>query len=587
MKAKHYSDRNTIGLLLHYLWCEASNRVKGYIVLAFVCLLLSKIANILIPILFKKSIDSLALTTVPLFILIALGVTRVCTQLFNELKEICFVSPEQDTIKRVALEVFKHMHSLSLRFHLDRKTGGLGRSIERGTKAIENVLRFSMFNIIPTCIEIALVCSTLLYLYDYYYALIVLSTLCTYVYYTLSITQWRTKSICLMKETDNKVGFYMLDSLLNYETIKYFNNEEHEIAKHDKLLRNYTNIAVRNRLTLSLLNIGQVFIIALGLTLIMTVAAYNVVANRISIGDFVLLNVYLIQLQQPLSNLGFSYREIKLSLVDVYNMFNTLAFSPEVTDTEHAPSLQVNNGEIVFNKVSFSYDKKKRVLHDLSFRVPANKTVAIVGTSGAGKSTITKLLFRFYDIDTGAILIDGQDIREVTQKSLRAALAVVPQDTVLFNDTIYQNILYGRINASFSEVREVVRLAQLHNFIDSLPNRYDTMVGERGLKLSGGEKQRIAIARALLKHPSIFIFDEATSALDTKTEQAIQQNLQDISVGYTTLIIAHRLSTIVTADQIMVLHKGRIAESGTHIELLQARGIYHHMWQVQQREQKT
>ncbi len=584
--AKHPEIRS-IRSLLPYLWPKDAPTLRFRVVATFALLVVAKIISVLVPIFYKQAVDALSLEelsliTVPVLLLFAYGASRIFSQGFNELKEAAFAKVGQHAVRAAAFETFHHLHRLSLRFHLDRKTGGLSRAIERGVKAIEIVLRFSMFNIFPTFFEIVFVGLILLYLYEAKFALLTLLTLGLYIWYTIAITQWRTKFVRMMNKVDGEANTKAIDSLLNYETVKYFSNEIHEEYRFDKSLAEYEVVAVKNKVSLSVLNVGQGIIIAVGLTAIMLMAAYGVTDGSMTIGDFVLVNSYLIQLYLPLNILGFAYREIKLALVDMEHMFALLYVQPEIQDIPNAKALKVDKGVIVFDNVSFNYTPERKILHNVSFKVPAGKTVAIVGASGAGKSTISRLLFRFYDVTSGTIAIDGQDIHNVTQKSLRQSIGIVPQDTVLFNDSIYYNIAYGRTDASRQEIEAAAKLAEIHDFINILPDGYASIVGERGLKLSGGEKQRVAIARTILKHPNIFLFDEATSALDTHTEKAIQASLRKVSANRTTLVIAHRLSTIIDADQIIVLDKGQIVESGKHQQLLDKNGQYARMWKHQQ-----
>ncbi|MGE3969020.1 MAG: ABC transporter ATP-binding protein/permease, partial [Dongiaceae bacterium] len=550
------------------------------------CLVCAKFANIYVPILFKRMVDALGPTNaaiaVPVGLLLAYGVARVMTQLFAELRDAIFAKVAQRAIRKVALSTFRHLHRLSLRFHLDRQTGGLSRAIERGAKGIEFLLFFVLFNVLPTLLEIALVCGILWKLYDFWFALITFVTIVGYIAYTLLVTEWRIKYRRQMNETDSEANTKAIDSLLNYETVKYFTNEEHEARRYDVALQGYEKAAVKTRVSLSLLNIGQAVIIAVGVTVMMAMAARGVAQGRMTVGDFVLVNTYLIQLYLPLNFLGTVYREIRQSLIDMEAMFSLLSVDVEVADRPGAPPLRVDRGELAFEGVSFGYDARRPILKQVSFAVPPGHTVAVVGPSGAGKSTISRLLFRFYDVNEGRILIDGQDIREVTQSSLRAALGIVPQDTVLFNDTIYYNIAYGRPGAPRGEIEDAARLARIDGLVASLPDGYETRVGERGLKLSGGEKQRVAIARTILKRPAILLFDEATSALDTHTEKEIQKSLAEVSADRTTLIIAHRLSTVVHADEILVLEAGRVVERGRHADLLAREGVYAAMWRRQQ-----
>jgi ATP-binding cassette subfamily B protein len=478
--------------------------------------------------------------------------------------------------------VFRHLHRLSLRFHLDRRTGGLSRAIERGTKGVEFLLSFVLFNIVPTLIEILIVCAILWAMFDWRFAAVTFLTIAAYVWVTYKMTEWRIRFRREMNDADSGANTRAVDSLLNFETVKYFNNEAHEAERYDRGLRVYEDAASKSKVSLSALNTGQAAVMAAGITALMTMAAFGVAAGTMTVGDFVMVNAYLIQLSIPLNLLGTVYREIKQSLVDMETMFEILDQPPEIVDKPDARPLRVTDGRIDFEHVHFSYDSRREILHDISFSVPAGARVAIVGPTGAGKSTISRLLFRFYDVSAGAVKIDRQDVRAVTQDSVRKAIGIVPQDTVLFNDTIYYNINYGRPEASAEEVYEAARMARIHDFVESLPDGYASIVGERGLKLSGGEKQRVAIARAILKRPAIMLFDEATSALDTKTEQEIQASLAEVAQGRTTLVVAHRLSTVVDSDEILVLDQGRIAERGTHTQLLRQGGSYAQMWTRQQ-----
>jgi len=555
-------------------------------------LALAKVTNVCVPIFYKHAVDALSTETsvvlvVPVALLIGYGLARILAQAFGELRDAVFAKVAQRAIRLAGLKTFEHLHRLSLRFHMDRKTGGISRAVERGTKGIEFLLSFMLFNVLPTLLEIVLVCAVLWNLYGFLFAMVTFLTMGVYIGWTLTVTEWRIKYRRAMNESDSKANTKAIDSLLNFETVKYFGNEDHEAQRFNSSLQGYERAAVKSKTTLSYLNIGQGVIISAGVVVVMLMAGSGVVSGEMTIGDFVLVNAYLIQLFLPLNFLGFVYREIKRSLTDMETMFELLAENAEIKDDPNATQLSQKGGQVVFEEVSFAYDKRRTVLENVSFAVESGKTVAIVGPSGAGKSTISRLLFRFYDVTGGRILIDGQDIRNVTQSSLRAAIGMVPQDTVLFNDTIYYNIAYGRPGATPSEIENAARVARIHDFIMSLPEGYSSTVGERGLKLSGGEKQRVAIARTILKHPSILIFDEATSALDTHTEQEILASLREVSADRTTLTIAHRLSTVIDADEILVLDQGRITERGPHAALLNQGGVYAGMWARQQEAQEA
>jgi ABC-type transport system involved in Fe-S cluster assembly fused permease/ATPase subunit len=576
-------DWQTLKTLLPYLW-EFRWRVFG----ALACLVAAKAANVSVPLVLKEIVDYLGSArkglAVPAALLIGYGLLRLSTTLFTELREFVFVKVTQRAVRRIALEVFAHLHSLSLRFHLERQTGAVTRDIERGTRGVSSLMGYTLFSILPTLVEIALVTGILLAKYDPWFAVITLIMLSVYIGVTAGITEWRTHFRRSMNELDSKANTRAIDSLLNYETVKYFGNEGFEKRRYDEAMQRWEHAAILSQSSLTALNAAQSAVIALAVILIMWRAAAGVIAGTMTLGDLVLVNAFLIQLYIPLNFLGVVYREIKQSLADVERMFSMLRESREIEDKPGAPDLMLRGAAIRFEHVDFHYDQRRQVLHDVSFDIPAASTVAVVGASGSGKSTLARLLFRFYDVSAGRISIDEQDVREVTQRSLRAAIGIVPQDTVLFNDTIFYNIAYGAPAASRDAVVESARLAHLHEFIVTLPDKYDTAVGERGLKLSGGEKQRVAIARALLKNPHILIFDEATSALDSKSEKSIQAELARIASGRTTLIIAHRLSTVVDADQILVLDHGRIVERGTHEALLARGTLYAGMWALQQKE---
>ena len=586
-KAKN-SDWNTIKTLVPYLWPTKDWNIKTRVLAALVCLALAKIATVSVPVFYKDAVDLISLdqnfVISALFgILVAYGIARMAQQGFAELREFFFARVGQRAIRKVALKTFRHLHSLSLRFHLDRQTGGLSRAIERGIKGIEFLLNFMLFNILPTLAEIALVCGILWVVFDFWYAFVVFITVGIYIVFTFTVTEWRMKFRRRMNDMDSKANTRAIDSLLNYETVKYFGNEEHEAQRFDRALRRYENAAVKSKTTLSLVNIGQGFIISIGLTLVMAMAGLDIESKEMTVGGFVMVNTYLLQLFIPLNFLGFVYREIRQSLTDMEAMFRLLDKKVEIKDSINVTSFKASGANLHFKDVHFSYKTDRNILQGVSFNVDRGKTVAIVGSSGAGKSTIARLLFRFYDVTSGKIEIDGRDIREIKQKDLRDIIGIVPQDTVLFNDSIYYNIAYGKPEASPTHVEKAARLASIHDFIMTLPDTYNTPVGERGLKLSGGEKQRIAIARTILKQPDIYLFDEATSALDSHTEKKIQASLDEISKDHATLIIAHRLSTIIDADEIIVLHNGIIAERGKHLHLLREKGIYWGMWEKQQK----
>ncbi|ADE29716.1 Multidrug resistance protein Atm1 [Rickettsia prowazekii str. Rp22] len=584
--SKNNNHKNAFYLLLTYLWSKDFD-IRLRIVTSLICLVIAKVINIFVPIVYKYIIDGLNQNlslSVLIGVIIGYGGTKILAQIFSELRNIIFSKVGCQATRLVALNVFKHMHNLSMRFHITRKTGGLSRSIERGTKGIEAVLRYSLFNIFPTSLEIILVIGILWYFHGIWFAVTLLITMIVYVCYTLLISTWRISFAREMNQSDNTANNRAIDSLLNFETVKYFNNEEYEAIKFNDALQAYEKSATKITNSLSILNIGQDVIISLGLVSLMILSVNAINQNKMMVGDLIMVNAYLFQLSIPLSILGFAYREIKNALVNMEDMFKLLDIPAEIQDSVDAKELIISKCKVSFNNVSFAYNKERTILHNITFTIESGKTIAVVGSSGAGKSTISRLLFRFYDINSGSIIIDNQDIREVKQGSLRKSIGIVPQDTVLFNDTIYYNIAYGNNAASYDEVIAASKNAHIHEFISVLPEGYATQVGERGLKLSGGEKQRIAIARTILKNPSIYVFDEATSSLDTKTEKLIQASLKEISANHTTLIIAHRLSTIVDADEIIVLDNGYIVERGNHKTLLKNQGYYAELWYKQQEE---
>ncbi len=579
------SDWGTLARLFPYLW-----RYRWRVCIALSFMVMAKVANVSVPLLLKDLVDGLsikpgatvALLVVPVSLIVAYGLLRLSTSLFTELRELIFAKATEGTARSISLQVFRHLHALSLRFHLERQTGGMTRDIERGTRGVHSLISYSLYSIVPTIIEMAMVLTLLAWKFDAAFAWITLTALVVYITYTVSITEWRTKFRRQMNELDSSTHSRAIDSLLNYETVKYFNNEEFEAKRYDENLERLRRVTLKSQSTLSMLNTGQQLIIAAALVAMLWRATEGVVAGRMTLGDLVMINAFMIQLYIPLNFLGAVYREIKQSLTDLDKMFTLLERHREIDDKPDARALSVSDGAVKFDKVSFSYDSERPILHDVSFEIPAGKTVAVVGPSGAGKSTLARLLFRFYDVNGGSISIDGQDIRQVTQTCLRQAIGIVPQDTVLFNDTVEYNIAYGRPGANSQEVQDAARAAHIHDFIASTPKGYATMVGERGLKLSGGEKQRVAIARTLLKNPPVMIFDEATSALDSANERAIQAELKSAATGKTALVIAHRLSTVVDAHEIVVLDAGRVVERGAHADLLARDGRYAQMWRLQQ-----
>ena len=586
---KDRRDWHNLKGMLPFLW-----EFRGRALFALGCLVLSKVANVGIPVVLKHIVEhferakddpAMLAAVLPLSLLLAYGLLKLGASLFNELRDIVFAKVRYRAMRRLSTRVMEHLHRLSLGFHLDRKTGAVSRDLERGTRSVSQIMNYMAFSVLPILVEFSLVAFILLREYSPVFALAMFGSVVVYVLVTFAITEWRMDFRHYMNRLDSQANNQAFDSLINYETVKYFGNERMELDRYDATLSEWEDWAVKSQTSMSILNFGQGAVIALGVTLVMYLAMRGVVTGEIGIGDLVLLNAFLLQLFLPLGFLGIVYRQIKYSLADMDLIFKLLEREPEITDRPDAPDLEVSGGSIRFEGVDFAYQPQRQILHGLDLEVPTGRKVAVVGHSGAGKSTLARLIYRFYDVNAGRVTIDGQDVRDVTQDSLRAAIGIVPQDTVLFNESIFYNIAYGRPQASRTEVEHAAAMAHIRDFVDGLPEGWETVVGERGLKLSGGEKQRVAIARAILKDPQILIFDEATSSLDSRTEQAIQETLAEVAARHTTLVIAHRLSTVVDADQILVMSAGRIVERGTHKELLAAAGVYHGMWELQQREQ--
>ena len=574
-------DLHNLRKLLPYL-----SAYKGRALFALTCLILSKWANVSVPLVLKEIIDSFdgkpaQLLVLPVSLLLAYGAFRLLSSLFNELRDTVFARVRYHAMRQLAKQVMQHLHKLSLRFHLERKTGAISRDLERGTRSVSSLMNFMVFSTVPIVVEFSLVAFILLKNYDWVFTAATFGTVLGYIIFTLLVTEWRMEHRHEMNRLDSEANTHAFDSLINYETVKYFNNEALEQKRYDDILESWEDVAVKSQATMSMLNFGQGVIIAIGVTIVMFLAAQGVVDKSMSIGDLVMVNAFLLQLFIPLNALGIIYRQIKYTLADMDLVFKLLKQTPEIEDAPDAKDLDVKQGEVRFEQVDFSYQSERAILHGVDFTIPAGKTVAVVGFSGGGKSTLVRLLFRFYDVSKGRILIDGQDIKQLTQNSLRKAIGIVPQDTVLFNESIFYNIQYGNLNATQDEVKEAAKMAHIYDFIEALPDGWDSIVGERGLKLSGGEKQRVAIARTILKKPPILLFDEATSSLDTATEQAIQKTLKEISSNTSTLIIAHRLSTVVDADMILVMEAGRIVERGSHQELLAKKAKYWEMWKLQ------
>ena len=579
-------DRHNLRAMLPYLW-----EFRGRAALALGCLVLAKFANVGVPLVLKEIVDAFEgvetqMLVLPVSLLLAYGALKLSGSLFNELRDVIFARVRFRAMRRLSTRVLSHLHRLSLRYHLGRQSGAISRDLERGTRSVSTILNYLVFSVIPVLVELTLVAVILLTKYELVFALVTFATVVIYIGFTFAITEWRMDYRRQMNVLDSRANSQAFDSLINYETVKYFGNERMELTRYDNTLKDWEDVAVKSQSSMSLLNFGQGSIIALGVTVIMFFAAQGVVSGSMSIGDLVLVNAFMLQLFIPLGFLGIVYRQIKYAMADMDLVFKLLEREPEIVDAPGAPALVLNGGAVRFKQVDFYYQPERAILRDVDFHIDPGEKVAVVGHSGAGKSTLARLLFRSYDVNGGRILVDGQDIRTVTQESLRAAIGIVPQDTVLFNDSIYYNLAYGRPGATRAEVEQAAEMAHIRTFIEGLPDGWDTVVGERGLKLSGGEKQRVAIARAMLKRPRILVFDEATSSLDSQTEQAIQQTLAEVAEDHTTLVIAHRLSTVVDADRILVLDAGRVIETGSHRQLLTADGIYAAMWELQQRERE-